>query len=691
MQPKIHPDTFYVKTADGIYLRNNQQTLMFKGQEIYQWFAALEPYLNGQYTLEAIVDDLEPAQQQMVGEIVENLLANGFVRDCSGDEAHTLNESELSTYAAEIAFIDSFHGSAAATFARFRTQRVLVIGSGMAFLALIQATLRGGIRETTVWITDECDTHTRRLQAYREQSQQRDPTQLLVEQQAPNWGDERALQEALEPYDVIFHLSDRPMLQRTLTLNKLCFNLRKHFLPALILDHQALIGPLVDSGAPGCWECAWRRWLARGDTSKPDELPDPWQDRPTAPTSPLLGLPTAATVAHVLSFECFKYLTESGICEIKGKVVQFDLETLRGDGHPFLPHPLCQTCQQPMPLDASTFLDKVHMLESQVALDEEAFSERVVTCFDPSLGIFTYLGEDDFVQMPLNVSRLTVSAPMNPEQTQEVVTLTHAHLALDATRRRLTLEGAALYAAHLVDQRRLQMGAGGLEALAYDLRAKQVRRIPATEAFPAIVLQEMPSILPRVGAGFSWAEACTHAVLDHCLALTLQEVRQGVVRCTEMAVNVETLDNRTRHLHTLVEQTGTQLRIIHVDNSLQVPVLAFSIEDEILAYTAHFDVDEALYEGLERVVQHFQSLHEDQPDYALPSVPQLPSARCDGIGSPLDGPTLTLNGWQERLDWLVETLHHAHWSVAAVPLDHDPALSEVLPFLVRIVLTRDEA
>ena len=689
MQPMLRGDTLFVQMADGIYLRNNQETLIFKGQEIYQWFAALEPYLNGQYTLEAIIDDLEPAQQEIVREIVESLLAHGFVRDRTDDEPHTLNERELTTYAGEIAFIESFHDSAAATFARFRAQHVLVIGSGIAFLALTQATLRGGVRETTVWITDECDTHTQRLQAYREQSHQRDPTQLLLEQSSPNWRDERALKEALEPYDIIFHLSDRPMLQRTLTLNKLCFNLQKRFFPALIVDHQALIGPLVSPGAPGCWECAWRRWLAQGNAAAQQLLPQPWQDRPTAPISPLLGLPTAATVAHVLSFECFKYLTEASSCEIDGKVVQFELETLRGEGHPFLPHPLCQTCQHPTPLDALSFLESMHRLETQDALEEEIFSKRAVSCFDPSLGIFTYLGEDDFVQMPLNVSRLTVSAPMNAEQAQDTVTLTDAHLSLDATRHRLTLTGASLYAARLVDRRRLSAGANGVEALAYDLHSKQARRVLAAEAYPEFALRQVPSILLGVGTGLSWAEACTRGLLDHSLALALQEVRQGVADCTEMAVNVEALGNQTKHLHALVAQTRTNLHIVCVTGSLRVPVLAFCVGDETIAYTAHFNIGEALHEGLERILQHFQSLSEDQPEYALPSVLQLPTVRGGGIGSLPDGPTLS--GWQEGLDWLLEMLQQARWRVAAVPLNHDPALSEILPFLVRIVLTRDEA
>jgi putative thiazole-containing bacteriocin maturation protein len=689
MQPKLHGDTFYLPTAEGLYLRNSRQTVTLKGDEIYQWFVALQPYLNGRYTLEEIVDDLEPAQQEMVRRLVETLLAQSFVKDVSHDLPHTLDERTLATYSSEIAFIESFRDSAAATFERFRAQRMLLIGSGMTCLALVQATLHGGVRDTTIWMTDECETYTQRLQAYREQSQRRDPSQVLLEQVAPNWQDEPALQKALATFDVIFHLSDRPMLQRTSTLNRLCLTLQKPFFPALMLDDQALIGPLVDSGASGCWECAWRRWLAGGEAAEQKAVRDPLEDHRAAAISPLLGLPTAATVANMLSFECFKYLTEAGPCEINGAVLQLDLETLRCESHPFLPHPLCRTCQRPIPLHETAFLEQARQLEAQEPLEETTFSQRVVTYFDASLGIFTSLGEEDFTQMPLNVSRLTVSAPMRPEHIQETVALTRAHLTLETTRRRLTIEGAARYAARLVDQRRLLVDAGRKEALAYDLYSKQVRRVPAADAYPALNPQGEPSALLGVGAGLSWAEACARGALDHCLAVTLQDIRQGAARCVEAPIDAQVLDMETKHLHTLVEHTGAPLHIYQVTGSLGVPALAFCVGDETVTYVAHFDRTEALHEGLERVVQRFQSLHEEQPDYALPAVVPLPAADTDVIEAPLGWPAL--QGWQEGLGWLVKRLDHAGWRLAAVPLDHDPALTAVLPFLVHMLLIRKEA
>lgn len=686
MQPKLQGDTFYLATADGIYLRNNRQDLRLRGEDIYQWITALEPYLDGQCTLEMIVDGLEPEQQSMVQDIVETLLTHGFLKDCSHDLPHTLDEGECITYAPEIAFIDSFRDSARAVFEHFRAQRVLIIGSGLTALALVQATLQAGTLQTTIWVTDECKAYNPRLQAYCQQAQERDPGQMVFIEKCSDWWNEDALREILQDFDVVFHLSDRPMLERVLTLNSLCFALQKPLFQALILNDQALLGPVV-AGDAGCWECTWRRWLANQDT-RPETILDPWQNDLTAPVSPLLGLPTAALVANILSFECFKYLTEAGSCQIHGKMLQLDLETLRCQSHAFLPHPLCRTCQRPSPLTEEAFLEKMGSLEAKEAIAEETFSQQAVTLFDPSLGIFSYLGEEDLVQMPLNVSRLTLSAPMSPEQSQQAFSLTRADLGLDETRQMLTLQGCAHYAARLIDQRRFVSQTNELRAWTYDLHTREARLIPAAQIFPAGNQQDAASYL-GVSAGLSWAEACARALLAHALHLTLQDVLLGETRYEEIALHMQILDFQGKHLFNLIKQAGVSLHIYSVHNAFQVPTLAFCCENKTLVYHTHFDAAQALNGGLIRVVQYLQARQEGQPLYALPAVPQLSLSAGAEFGPLPTGPAV--NGWQEGLDWLLKTLQCQHWHALAFPLDHDPALCAILPFLVRVLLVREEA
>lgn len=687
MLPKLHGDTLYLPVADGVYLQSNQQSLRLKGQDLYQWIEALEPYLNGRFRLETIVGDLPPEHQAMVREIVEALSTHGFLKDLSGDRPHSLDEQELSTYAAEIAFLESFRDSAAATFEQFRAQRVLLIGSGLTILALAHATLQGGTRSTTVWVTDECETVTQRFEAYREQAHARDPQQVLLRQPAPDWHNMAALQEALQPFDVILHVSDRPMLQRALTLNRLCVELQKPFFQALIVDDQALIGPWVRPGQAGCWECAWRRWLANLEAPRKNAR-DPWQDDLTTPISSLLGLPIAATVANMLGFEAFKALTEAGPSGINGTLMALDLEMLRGQSHHFLPHPLCQSCQHPASATEATFLAQIHALEELEPRDPETFNQQAVSCFDAALGIFGYLGEDDLVQMPLNVSSLTVSAPMTPDISQEPLTLTCARLGTDTARHQVTLQAAARYASRLLDRRRLVADAAGTQAWAYDLFTRQACLLPVEQAYPPDDLQTTAPTPQGVSAGLSWAEACTRALLDHCLALTLQEVHLEEVRYPEISPETLPLDEQSNHLLRLIEQTGKSLQIYDVTGTLRVPTLAFCLGEDTLVYTTQLDVRQALHDGLEQVVQHAQALHEEQMMYALPPVPQLPRAvrGAPGVLPASAAP----NSWQEQLEQLVATLHQHHWRLLALPLDHDPALTDILPFLVRVLVIPQE-
>ena len=76
MRPKLKGDTFFMPTQDGIYLRSNQKSFWIKGKVVYRWLECLVPYFNGCYTLEEIVEGLDPAQQAMVTHLVDILTTN---------------------------------------------------------------------------------------------------------------------------------------------------------------------------------------------------------------------------------------------------------------------------------------------------------------------------------------------------------------------------------------------------------------------------------------------------------------------------------------------------------------------------------------------------------------------------------------------------------------------------------------
>jgi len=222
MLPKLKGDTFFIPMPDGIYFRNNQGSLKIKGKVIYRWVESLAPYLTGEHTLTKITAGLDSEKQAMVTDLVNTLLTNGFLKDLSQDLPHQLSQTERETYAAEIAFIDSFCDSAASRFERFREQQVLLIGSGLTMTGLVHASLKAGLRQVAVIVTPECETNTRRHQEYLDLFHKGDPRQTLENIDAPVWENEAEVLATLQPYDTIVHVSDRPMLARASMLNRLC-------------------------------------------------------------------------------------------------------------------------------------------------------------------------------------------------------------------------------------------------------------------------------------------------------------------------------------------------------------------------------------------------------------------------------------------------------------------------------------
>src|SRR5258708_18041667 len=355
MRPKLKGDTFYMPVAEGVYFHNNQRSFTMKGKVIYRWMEYLAPYLNGQHMLQEIIEGLGPEKQAIVMNLVDSLTTNHFLKDSSYDLAHTLSPTELETYASEIAFIDSFCDSAAYRFERFREEQVLVIGSGLTLTGLVHACLKCGVRQLAVLTTQECETNTRRHRDYLDLFHQGDPRQMLREIEAPDWENEAEALTALHSFDMIVHVSDRPMLARARMLNQLCVTHNKNLLQALLVEDQAWIGPLVRSDANGCWECAWRRLQAnlstmqghnglnsqRGHSELPplsmvikstraqlvEELHSSYafQDQTTAPISRFVALPTATLVANQLAFEILKYVAEAGPLEMAESRIEADL------------------------------------------------------------------------------------------------------------------------------------------------------------------------------------------------------------------------------------------------------------------------------------------------------------------------------------------------------------------------------
>src|SRR5258708_4598924 len=348
IRPKFKTDIYSIPVPDGVYLRGNNSRLMLKGKSLCPLLEHLIPHLNGNATLEELTRGLDTERKRMVTNLIEKLFAHQFLKDISQDRPHTLLPEELGTYASNLAFIESFQTSAAYRFECFRNKQLLIIGSGLGFTSLVQASLQCGVRQINAIVTPEGEMGSSSRQDILDLFASCDSEQTVQLINAPRWDNEAEVRNTIQVYDAVLHISEQPMLARAQLLNRLCVEEQKTFIQAILVGDHAWIGPLVCSESEGCWECAWRR-LQANRTNLLEKLSHyEFHDQLQASNSRFLALPKMTMIANRLIFALFKYFTQTGSPETKSQLSVLHLETGLSENHAFLPHPHCQVCQHPV-------------------------------------------------------------------------------------------------------------------------------------------------------------------------------------------------------------------------------------------------------------------------------------------------------------------------------------------------------
>jgi hypothetical protein len=184
----------------------------------------------------------------------------------------------------------------------------------------------------------------------------------------------------------------------------------------------------------------------------------------------------------------------------------------------------------------------------------------------------------------------------------------------------------------------------------------------------------------------SWAEALSRGLLSLCQHLTIAQLsdRQKPYPLIDLATTpLEPEGTTQRHaLSYILDKTEEILKVYDVTGPLQIPTFAFCLDGKTIAYTTHFTVAQALRDGLERALTAWQLAHEEIA--VAPTALDLPSAlRGDDTSAPVyEVP----QEWPERLQWLQSALQRMQWNAFAVPLDHDPALRTVQPYIAYVLL-----
>lgn len=431
MRLKVKRDTFFLPDPNsGVYFRNNLSSFRMEGNMIDQWVEKLMPMFNGNYSLEDLTNELSLPYRKRVYEIAEALYQNGFVRDVSQDRPHQLTDSIMEKHASQIEFLENLLDSGAYRFQVYRQTKLLAIGSGPFFVSLVSALLESGLPKFHVLITDSEQTNKRRLMELVAHARKTDP-EVAIEEVTLKTEGVSSWSEIMLPYDSILYVSEEGDVEELKDIHTICREKKKVFIPAICLKQVGIAGPLVHPDSIECWESAWHR-LHQSVLSKDQQL--------TAFSST-----AGAMLANVIVFELFKKVT--GVLEQNAKFFLLDLETLEGNWHSFMPHPLVTRR-----ITAEWVQDFDMRLEKNLTTGKRVdllllFSQLT----SAETGIFHIWEEGDLKQLPLaqcsvQVVDLLSEGPADLLQELICTGLTHAE-----ARREAGITGIESYVSQIAD------------------------------------------------------------------------------------------------------------------------------------------------------------------------------------------------------------------------------------------------
>lgn len=432
MRLKVKRDTFFLSNPNGgVYFRNNLGSFRMEGRMIDQWIEKLVPMFNGEHTLEDLTDGLPDQYRNRVFEIAEVLYQNGFVTDVSQSLPHQLPDEILKKYASQIEFLDSFGDSGAYRFQSYRQANVLAVGSGPFFVSLVKALFESGLPRFHVLVTGSVPTNRQRLVELEAHARKTDPEVALEEVTLQTEG-VSSWYELVQPFHAILYVSQESNAEELRALHAVCRKEKKVLLPALCLQQVGMAGPLVHPDYEGCWESAFRR-LHQSALCKDPQLHT-------------FSFTAGAMLSNVIVFELFKTITGVTESELKNNIFLLNLETLEGNFHSFLPHPLVIGC-----LRTERVKDFDLLLERSLGLsDLDGLLPYFSQLTSEVSGIFHIWEEGDLKQLPLAQCRIQAVDSLSEGSAELLPEIVCAGLTHKEARREAGLAGIEAYVSRMV-------------------------------------------------------------------------------------------------------------------------------------------------------------------------------------------------------------------------------------------------
>jgi hypothetical protein len=635
----LRPDAYYAQTSDGAYVLTHDGESSFVGRSVHELIDRLAPFLDGRHSLDELTAGLSAERRTMVRDLVTTLLERSIVRYVEPDDAPGAAPPE---HRHEIAFIGNVRDSPVAAFGEYRETVTMVIGAGRLCAAVADAAVRSGLRDVRVVATPD---------------------------------DPRAIGALLNGADLVLHADDRPMLERARILDRVCGAANVPLAQALVLGADAWI--TTATGAS--WTSGVRRLLAwRPETGE--------QDASTVP-SDLAAKAVAIRFVHGV----FRSITDAAE-PVKHRITSVDVSVLTSRTHTFVPHPFEN------PSGGETDLvDRIAVLRGSARFDDERFSRQAFLCTGDRVGVFTPPTERDFGQIPLRVCAAEVSDPAGLLGAGPVPRVTGAALDFATARYRAALAAFATYASLMIDPRRVRLGSredsaepllsglrtGRLTGFveAYGLADGAVHRLDVARVFPALRAPAVPyAPPPGVAAAYDWDEAVVAGLLDQCLRLTMDDAMTSPTPFARVDLAGAVLDERGDRYRALLAGLSEPVTVYDITGPLGVPTVVSYLGSVPVGCASSLSAAGGVTDVLEQLILHRQSRDYDQPDYAPPPVRDLPP-RLRGDTTRALSDTGEHDG-----DTVAGALVRRGHRPVAIPLDHDPEVSAVMPYVVRVMI-----
>ncbi|MFI6482500.1 hypothetical protein ACIBH1_31520 [Nonomuraea sp. NPDC050663] len=448
--------------------------------------------------------------------------------------------------------------------------------------------------------------------------------------------------------DLVFYAGDGP---GALRLQRVC---EERAIPLALLVVTSEATWLLPPGAPG-WDDVTHR-MGGGGAAPGGAAPGGAGPGGAGPggAGPGGAVPGGAGPGGAVPPGAAASLVQAAYRELTGAVppgerrhlVRIEQDTWRRTRHPCLPRP------RPAPARSrEMFLQRVRALLAGEHLDRGSFMRRVAPCVDEYLGVVRLVDADE-PQVLVNVCRAVLpdgEAGIGSGFGREA-----AHR--DAVRRAL-----AVYAARTVDPGRLT--GSGVWAHEID-RPDRARLVPAADVFdggPA-----------GLAAGDSWEHALGKGLAGRCL----QMVTAGLVSRSEPFPRIDVmavdLHEEGRRCRDVLVRLGELPEVYDLTGSPGVPAFAFCAGEVTIGHFADLDPAEALGEGLRSALVRLQSPRD---------------GHAEPLPDRLRGPSRRASLRPADLAEVVSRLRAGGRVALAVPLDHDEAVSSIMPYLTRVVVS----